>query len=135
MPQQTASTTITRNTTIPAGGSATFSASSTYRPGAGWSGVTEAQDFAYQRTSNHSASVSVHPLGVSPTRTYNEPTVEMAEFITAMGTTVSIPGSVTVKNNDTFYDITVTSTTHSATLYWDDPNEILGGPALLEGLL
>ena len=135
MPQQTVSTTITRNTTISAGGSATFAASSSFRPSAGWNGITEAQDFAYQRTSNHSASVSVGELVVPPTLTYNEPTVEMAEFITAMGTTVSIPGSVTVKNNDTFYDITVTSTTHSATLFWDDPNEILGSPALMEGLL
>ena len=135
MPQQTVSTTITRNRIISAGGSATFSASSSYRPGAGWSGITEAKDFAYQRTADHSASVSVPPLAASPTRTYNESTVEMAEFITAMGTYVSIPGSVTVKNNDTFYDITVTSTTHSTTLYWDDPNEILGSPALMEGLL
>ena len=135
MPQGTVSTTITRNTTISSGGSATFSASSIYRPGAGWYGVTETRDFAYQRTSSHSASVSVPSLAASPTLTYNEPTEEMAQFITAMGTYVSIPGSVTVKNNDTFYDITVTSTSHSTTLYWDDPNEILGSPALMEGLL
>ena len=135
MPQGTISTTITRNTTISAGGSATFSASSSYLPAGGWIGITEAKDFAYQRISDHSASVSVPPLAASPTRTYNDPTVEMAEFITAMGTSVSIPGSVTVKNNDTFYNITVTSTTHSVTLYWDDPNEILGSPALLEWLL